>query len=441
MSLLEYYISALRCLGANKLRTVLTTLGIIVGISSVILINTLGSSLGETINDTVGKMFGSSVVAIIPMPENLVESALDDFDDLYEGDVAFPIDLVEAYEKRYNGKIKKVVTEMDSTSIAGRLTTSTAKNAIISISGSNDMTWDNGLSLNLYMVSGRFVSEEDVLKAKPVIVIDRKLAELYFGEEDPIGKEISFSLSRNRVYDSYTVVGIYDYKMDNDIYMGDSEMDYHISYTTNTYLESFIGNFGFMEMEKYMMIYNIDKVSDEKEFVKDTKEYFDEYLAGTGWETRVITLNQLTGMLKSIVSTVTAVIAGIAAISLFVGGVGVMNVMLVSVTERTMEIGVRKAMGASDKSIRIQFLIESVMIVLTGSAIGILLGLFNAKLIALISVKVTAYLDIPLSISLTFPLKSLLESLAFSFVVGVVFGVYPANKAAKMEVIDALRFE
>ncbi len=436
MSFIEYYISALRCLSANKLRTVLTTLGIIVGISSVILINTLGSSLGKTINDTVGKMFGSSVVAIIPMPENLVESAFEESDVYFEDDVYFPIDLVEAYEKRYEGKIKQVVTDLDSGSLSGRLTNSTASDSWIGITGSNEMTWDNGLSLNMYMVSGRFISEEDVLQAKPVIVIDKKLADLYFGEEDPIGNEISFSLMGNRSYDLYTVAGVYDFKIEMDY-----SDDYHICYIPNTYLNSFIGNFGFMETEKYSLIYNIDKIEDEKEFIRDTKEYFDEYLAGTGWETRVITLNQVTQMVNSIVKTITAVIAGIAAISLFVGGVGVMNVMLVSVSERTMEIGVRKAMGASDRSIRLQFLIESVLIVLTGSAIGILLGLFNAKLIALLAVKITGYMKINLSVSLAFPLKSLIESLIFSLAVGVVFGVYPANKAANMEVIDALRYE
>lgn len=435
MSFLEYYISALRCLSINKLRTVLTTLGIIVGISSVILINTLGSSLGKTINDIVGKMFGSSVVAIIPMPENIVESVFEDI-DFYDEDAYFPIDLVEAYEKRFEGKIKPVVTERDATNMLGRITVSTDNKALILVNGSNEMTWENGLSINMYMDSGRFVSEADVLNSKPVIVIDKKLAEMYFGEEDPIGKEISCSFSNNRAYDTYTVVGVYDYKI--SVSYGE---DYHICYVPNTYISAFIGNFGFMETEKYMLIYNIDKIEDEKEYIRETKEYFNEYLAGTGYEARVITLNQLTSMIDTVVKVVTAIISGIAAISLFVGGVGVMNVMLVSVTERTMEIGVRKAMGASDRSIRIQFLIESVLIVLTGSVIGVLLGLFNAKLIALTAVMITKSNNIPLSISLTFPLKSLIESLIFSFVVGVVFGVYPANKAARMEVIDALRYE
>ncbi len=436
MSFLEYYKSALRCLGVNKLRTVLTTLGIIVGISSVILINTLGSSLGKTIYDTVGRMFGGSIIAIIPMPENLIESALEGDDSYYGYDTYFSLDLVESYEKRYEGKIKQVITEMDSLSLDASLTESTGKDSMLYLTGVNDMSWDNGMSMTMNMVSGRFISEEDVNNSKPVIVIDKKLAEICFGDEDPVGKELPLSINYGSAYELYTVAGVYDYKISMEY-----ESDYHLCYIPNTYIDSFIGTMGFMVDEKYMLFYNIDGIDNEEEFIIDTKEFFDEYLEGTGWETRVMTLNQLTDMIDAIVKTVTAVIAGIAAISLFVGGVGVMNVMLVSVTERTMEIGVRKAMGATGKSIRIQFLIESVLIVLTGSAIGVISGLFNAKLIALLAVSITKSQNIPLSISLSFPLESLIESLIFSLIVGVVFGVYPANKAANMEVIDALRYE
>ena len=145
--------------------------------------------------------------------------------------------------------------------------------------------------------------------------------------------------------------------------------------------------------------------------------------------------------IDTFVGIITKVIAGIAAVSLLVGGIGVMNIMLVSVTERTMEIGVRKAMGADKKSIRIQFITESIMISLIGSVIGIVLGLIEAKLVAMVAVKLTSNLNLPISVDLGIPVGAIIGSVIFSFVVGLVFGVYPADKAAKMEVVDALRYE
>lgn len=439
MRFFEYYKSALRCLGANKLRTVLTTLGIIVGISSVILINTIGSCLGKTINDTIGLMYGDSFVEIRPVLNNLIDAEFEESDLLYE-DIYFPNDLVEAYEKRYEGIIKPALDDRSSESISARITSSTFNDADVSIIGADESTLKDSLAVEVQMVNGRFITEDDCDQKRPVIVIDKSLSDLYFGDEDPVGKEIPFSIDDGTAFDTYIVAGVYMFKTEYIDEYDDLE-NYHCAFAPNSYLESFNGSLRVWEVEKNKLKYNISAVKDEDEFVRDTKEFFDEYLEGTEWTTLVYTGDQISSMVAKIVKIITGIIAGIAAISLFVGGVGVMNVMLVSVTERTMEIGVRKAMGASSRSIRIQFLIESVMIVFTGSAIGILLGFFNAKLIAIAALKITSAKHMPLGISFVFPIKSLIESIVFSFIIGVVFGVYPANKAAGMQVIDALRYE
>ena len=146
-------------------------------------------------------------------------------------------------------------------------------------------------------------------------------------------------------------------------------------------------------------------------------------------------------MISKIINGITFIIVAVAAISLLVGGIGVMNIMLVSVTERTMEIGVRKAMGASNKSVRIQFIVESVMISFLGSFLGIIIGLIQSKLLAMIAVRIASAKNFNLVVDLAVPYSAILLSVLFSFVIGIGFGVYPADKAAKMEVVDALRYE
>ncbi|MBQ5336354.1 MAG: FtsX-like permease family protein, partial [Oscillospiraceae bacterium] len=148
-----------------------------------------------------------------------------------------------------------------------------------------------------------------------------------------------------------------------------------------------------------------------------------------------------TDQLDTILGYASTFLLLVSVISLIVGGIGVMNIMLVSVTERTMEIGVRKAMGADNKSIRTQFITESIMISLIGSAIGIVLGLIEAKLVAMFAVKLTSKMNLPINVDLAVPVGAIIGSVIFSFIVGLVFGVYPADKAAKMEVVDALRYE
>ena len=151
------------------------------------------------------------------------------------------------------------------------------------------------------------------------------------------------------------------------------------------------------------------------------------------------------GMISTVINVITVAISGIAAISLIVGGVGVMNIMLVSITERTREIGVRMALGAKRKTIRMQFVIEAIVLCLIGGMIGILIGIFNGFLLGKVAgfiissmySEYSSYIIMSVHPSVT----AILLSLFFSMLTGVFFGYYPANKASKMEVIDALRYE
>ena len=176
------------------------------------------------------------------------------------------------------------------------------------------------------------------------------------------------------------------------------------------------------------------------------KDFFDEkYAEKKGIAIYIQDMQQQLGIINTIISVVTVAISIIAAISLIVGGVGVMNIMLVSITERTKEIGVRKALGAQNSAIRMQFVVEAIMICLIGGIIGILLGIVGglgigwlAKL--LVEQFYAEYAEL-ISITIEPSIAAIIISVLFSVLTGVFFGYYPANKAAQMDPIDALRYD
>ncbi|MBR2088052.1 MAG: FtsX-like permease family protein, partial [Oscillospiraceae bacterium] len=179
---------------------------------------------------------------------------------------------------------------------------------------------------------------------------------------------------------------------------------------------------------------------------QELQDFFDEkYAEKPGMQISVTNMQDMLGMINTVINIVTIAISGIAAISLIVGGVGVMNIMLVSITVRTKEIGVRKALGAQNNAIRMQFVIEAIMICLIGGVIGIVMGILGGLAIGWIAKTLVTqfYSEYAELISITIQPSILWITIAvvFSIITGVVFGYYPANKAAKMNPIDALRYD
>lgn len=436
MNISEYIFSAVRCLSASKMRTFLTTLGIIVGISSVILINTLGESLSKTIENITYSLFSGNEVYIRIEPcEDNTDVEYDEYGyPIYDRDVYFDQQTIEEYDKMYEGQIERVLDFYEYL-INGTIQTDSGESINVSASPVSPSC------LNYYglkIKEGRFVSHDDVDKSLPTIVIDQKVANKYFGG-DALGKKLEIKSHDGNVY-SLTVVGVLEESAE-DVMMGmsseSSPSSLYIPYTYGLDINQIsLENFAFNYID-----YSIKNIEDEEQFKEATKEYFDAVFEGTGFETEVTFLTDNIKTIDKIIDIITTVIAVIAAVSLLVGGIGVMNVMLVSVTERTMEIGVRKAMGAENKSICIQFIIESIIISLIGSVLGVIWGLMQSKILAIAVVKLTSDLPVAITVDLAVPYGWIIGAVIFSFAVGIIFGVYPAYKASKMEVVDALRYE
>lgn len=201
---------------------------------------------------------------------------------------------------------------------------------------------------------------------------------------------------------------------------------------TNMYIPLKSANNFIHDELKYPYIQIITKVGvDSNELVAKVKNFFDIYYKDNkNYEIKVFTMESMISMLTDMLSTITLAISIVAGIALVVGGIGVMNIMLVSVTERTREIGTRKALGATNSSIRTQFIVEAMIICLIGGFIGVVFGIVGGIL-------ASNLLGYPAEPSIT----GIIVSLLFSMGIGVFFGYYPANKAAKMNPIDALRYE
>jgi putative ABC transport system permease protein len=260
---------------------------------------------------------------------------------------------------------------------------------------------------------GRFIADLDVDYRGKVAVLGSDIAEQLYGFTDPVGKDIDIKGN------TYEVIGVLKSQGSS---MGNNTDDMVIIPSTTA--------IGLAETRNVQNVYikssnnsNVDLVTNE------VNQYLTSFFKSTDNSNRVMSQKQLLDTMSSITSTMTYLLGGIAAISLIVGGIGVMNVMLVSVSERTKEIGIRKALGGSRKDILIQFLIEALVLSSLGGAAGVLFGLA-------IGWVVTAF-----GMSMAFSIPIVIIAFSFSLAVGIIFGMFPAYKASKLKPIDALRFE
>lgn len=400
----------------NKSRSFLTTLGIIIGVMTVIAILSLLQALNNKITSEFSSL-GTNTIYIQKMEWMMGgPGRRPDFDEIRKRP-NFKIEDAESLSKlstvqvavpvisRDVGTLKRFGSEADNCEIEGT-------------------TEGADLTENLVLAEGRFINRDDAVHRRMVCVIGSYIVDNLFGTEDPIGKTLDVDNHR------YLIVGTLEEKGA----MFGSSMDNRVIVPITTYLKyspqprGFQAVFGGISIEVLpkkgiVMDKALEDVEERMRLIRGLRYDQDDNF---GLNTQQMLLTSV----KSITSVAWLVMVGVAAISLIVGGIGIMNTMLVSVAERTREIGIRKSVGARDVDILWQFLLESVVLSMLGGAIGIVLGLGIALLASgLFKLEATA------------PWWTIILGFGFSAAVGIFFGIYPAQKAAKLNPINAIRYE
>ena len=436
MNLIECIILGISSLRRNPLRSALTILGIIVGVGSVVSMVSVGDGSSAMVLREIERTGGTKIIEIYK----------DDWDKQsgtlsraageavrgrgrWKRNRAEDLETEDAFEilKHARGVVD-VVAEDDmggwNVNYKGR----SKESRIVASTAGYDR------SHNWYTSSGRFFSAEEVEAASSVAVIGSKIAEEVFIDEDPVGKEIkasrpSYWRGRSGLYEvRLKVIGVMEEKGDA---MDTSGWDDRFIIPITTLQQRFKGR---QDVERIRVeAIDVDTIPTA---IVDAKDILGRQHNNTGEEYNYWTATEELATANKVGLVMKALMGGIAGIALMVAGIGVMNIMLVSVTDRTKEIGLRKALGATRNDILTQFLIEASVLTLGGGILGAILGVFMGRgTAALISKFVWEGSNWPSVISFGTMVIALLVSVA----IGVFFGLYPANKAAKLTPVEALR--
>ncbi len=436
MLLYENIILAINGLLANKMRALLTMLGIIIGIGSVIAIMTVGDSLTLSMSENMQELGANNINVIVQQRGN-DEELSEMIDGIKYGKVQknekvtsddlISTEMIEQLCNKYKDDIYAVTV---SNGLGSGTASVDNTKANITVSANSVGYY---ITSQLELVAGSMFTEEEFTEKRKVAIVSDKLTKKLFGEDtrNALGKEVTIDITTSDdqyISMPFSIVGVYKYEesavMGQTISNDDTATEFYIPLRTGNEIAHL--------EDRYQYIQVISKVGvDADEFGAKIEKFFDQYYkSNSSFTVKTFTLGSMVSMLTDLMGTLTLAISIVAGIALLVGGIGVMNIMLVSITERTREIGTRKALGAKNSSIRIQFIVEAMIICLIGGAIGVALGILGGSIAA-------KALDAPAHPSL----KSIGISLLFSMGIGVFFGYYPANKAAKMNPIDALRYE
>ena len=399
--LIEYAKMAFRNISANKTRSILTMLGIIIGIGSVIMVLSVGGGGQKMMNDQLGSLANGSIYVMMGGED----ITMSDYFTGADVDAVRGMNIVSAatMSSGANGSIRGTKEEFTA-----------------DISSGNG---DYALVFPTQLESGRMWDKADYEAARRVVTLDSNGAKALFGTDRVLGMTVQITVN-GRTSD-FTIVGITK-SQSGYSYNRKISVSLTMPITALNTLGEGIGAEPF---------YQIALLStDTTQSAKTAQQVVNLLEARHGNAGRncysIIDVSQYAGQISTVTSTFTGIIAAIAGISLLVGGIGVMNIMLVSVTERTREIGIRKALGAKTGSITIQFLIEAGTLTLFGGIIGILLGLWGGGAISGL-----------LGISGYVAPTTVVGIALFSIAIGIFFGIYPARKAAKLSPIEALRNE
>ena len=410
--ILESIKTVFKELRLNKLRTFLTMLGIIVGIFSITTIFALSNATKSFMNNTI-----SSIATELTEFDIFMTTHIED-------------DLIEKDLSNY-AKTSKKVDKMSKATVF----VFEEYNQILSYnnvdteyygSGQYFAVDENYFDLNFSgigekdLLYGRLLSRKDIINKMPYVVLREDTAINIFGKSDVVGEKLNIDNNE------FEIIGVLKHQEENLFYV---EMaDIYVSYY---YAKSYL------ETESTTMYYfSATKNEYTKDIKNEVKEILNQYISPDNYSSFSMDLDMVMGEVESIVGIVELVFVGIASLSIVVGGIGIMNIMLVSVSERIKETGIRMALGAKNSDIVFQFLVEGIMLTIFSGIIGIILAWLATNGINFIISEATTY-----NFSLLIDIPTMIKIIIFCGLIGIVFGIYPAIKAGKLDPVEALKYE
>lgn len=421
---------AITSLKSNKMRALLTMLGIIIGIAAVIAIFTVGNSLTISIEESLQSMGSNDVYVVVSersqdhdysQKYDGAEYEVSDADkEMSDGDYITSA-MIKEMQERFEDDIYAINISHSAGRGVAAYENTTAR---VSLAGT---TVGYFITSPIEIVAGTMLSQQDYNGPRRSCLVQESFAENMFGDAaSAVGKVIDIELEESNV--SLTIVGVYKSAsasgMGGMSLMGLGGSTVYLPLQTAMAITHSKDQFSTIRVSAAVGV-------DTEQLSKNIKSFYEPYYRNNqDFEVTVMTLESMIAMLTSMLDNITLAISIVAGIALLVGGIGVMNIMLVSVTERTREIGTRKALGAKNSSIRAQFIVEAIIICLIGGVIGLILGITAG-------VVLSNYMGYPAMPSI----GGIVISLVFSMGIGLFFGYFPANKAAQMNPIDALRYE
>lgn len=424
---------AISSLRANKMRALLTMLGIIIGITSVIAIVTIGNGVTASVNSNLSTFGTNNIIVFVRQkgterPDNAVMmEGAGQRGQRGSGNNVEPEDsdlISDQMIEEFKAKFPQNIAGVALSYTGGNATAKEAdRYANVAVVGTNT---DYLTANNISVLKGRNISAKDLVNCRNVAVVsDKFVANMFPDGTDPLSRVVK--VYSNDTIELYTIVGVYKYEQPLFGFGTASEKDM----STNLYIPISTAKLAVAEKNFSQITVIAAAQTDVLKFTDQITAYFnDVYKDNAVWGVQVNSMESQLNTILSVINSISIAIAFIAGISLLVGGIGIMNIMLVSVTERTREIGTRKALGAKNLHIQFQFITEAMIISGIGGIIGILLGTAAGA-------GVSVVLKAPVTVSIPVTLGSVL----FSMAIGVFFGFYPANKAAKLDPIEALRYE